>query len=331
MRKRTSLSLIISAQLFVGCSPQEFTSIRRLHDVDEGRVIQKTRPTCEVPEVDYQLEAQVTAFEVTKDKNTKFGFNGLLKWLNFEASFKVKHSTLSVRTDVREFLKPFDPLGSANASRELKEKESGFQFELWKISAGHSSYSKTPFYDLMKRTLNDSFSQTAQKLREVESLWKTAIVAIPSATDYIIPAGANAGIQVGDEFAVFNVRHYWAGVPCESKYIYGDLTTDTAIAILQVKSGIDLHPNAALLTIKERLRDDDIEEGAVILVQRLVNGRKPNSLKRSVAIREVMPFKVIYTQNNSEEISVDFTKYLKDAIDPIVSEKNFYIKSLEQH
>ena len=316
----------LSALVLAGCSAQYFAATKALNDVDNGQKIEKERPFCEVPEVDYQMDSQVIAFEVTKDTGAKFGFNLIVSWLKlFEASFRVKDSMLTVKTDMREYLKPEDPLAPAEGESHLKQSEVGFNFSIYKINAGFDSYSKTPFYTVLKRALDQSLTRTAAQLTAIQPLWSSAVVSVPEKGLYIIPAGSNAGIHVGDQFAVYNVNHIWEGAPCESRYRMRINTTDEPIAILEVRSAFDLTPNATLLKVRNQNLNVPINQGAFVFAHQLVGDRSANTLKRSVAIRDIRPFQVGYLEGG-KTIIVDFTQYLKEALAPIVLSKGLYIK-----
>ncbi len=312
--------------LIMGCSPGNFKQIEI--GEDNSKQGSKVRPACEISEVDFQLDSQIIFLEVTNARGLKFGFNLLTQWLKlFEVKMEIKESTLALTTDVREFLRPDEALSPAEGKDVYSEKESGFSFNLGQIAVGVHSFKMTPLYEVLKRALGKSLSSSLNQIRKVDPLWSSIILEEPTENHFIIPAGANAGIQIGDEFEVYNVVHSWKKVPCASEYRMKYHTTKTPLAILRVEDQFALAPNSAILTLKEQLNPELIEVGAYIYVKQLAANRSPQSLKRSAVLREIKPFIMSFKSKNNPEVNVDLTQDLRQAFQTIAPENGLYLKS----
>jgi hypothetical protein len=323
-------SVVLGFLMGSGCAQSHFEQpTEGIRKVDPGLPPPIERPSCELPEVDYQLDSQVLAFEAIKSRKLKFGFNLLNGWIgHFGVGFKVKQALLVLRTDLREFLKPTQGFAPAEGESPLLEKELNFEIDIGRISAGTDAYNKTPFYDMMKRALRDSLERTMNQARKVDPLWSSVIVDEALQDQYVIPAGANAGIQVGDEFAVYNVKHLWSEGPCTSEYRMRQNTTTSAIATLVVEDSFQLAPNSAILSIKERHLPDEIELGAYVYLKKLA-GSRTTSLKKSVIIRDLKPFLIPYETADGKQVSVNLTQDLENALSLIAPEKGLYIKKVK--
>lgn len=236
--------LPIAFLLNLGCNQKHFT-FSDLDNVDKGIVVNKGRPACEVPEIDYRFNTQVVEFDVTTDNKFNFGFSLIpgFEWFKaFDAKFTLKKSTLTVSTAMSEYLNPLEQLAPATGSGIKKESGGGVRIDLNYVNFGGSTFTSTSFFQVMVSALKDSAKKTVKALQQIESRWNTIVVLKPEGDEIIVPTGRNAGIQVGDQFEVYNVKHRWDGEPCTSKYRMATQTTEEPIAIFYVKSQDDLRP-----------------------------------------------------------------------------------------
>ncbi|MBL7542644.1 MAG: hypothetical protein JNL11_02460 [Bdellovibrionaceae bacterium] len=333
--RKIIFTLLATLFTMVGCSGQKFSSID-LADLKPDQIkqvvpLEKVRPSCEAVEIDYQFEAQVISFDVVSKNDTHFGFSLIpgLEWFkSFDSKFRLKKSVLSVSTGMAEFLRPTEPFGQAFDSSEQKESFWGTDIDLNKIVFGHSSFSATPFYKVMLDALRKSFTKTASEVRDIESPWNTIVVSKTNETDILIPAGKNAGLQVGDEFEIYNVEHQWVEEPCKSNYRMAKLTTDEPILIAKINDSKDLTPNASRLIITKRILDNKIELGAFVYTHQFKPARK---LKRSIAIKEIKPFKINWQpEGANQNKELDITVFLNAAINSLANEMGFYIRPKNQ-
>lgn len=322
-----NLSFVLSGLILLqsGCAQQNF-SAASLEGVNDGVPFQKLRAACEVPEIDYRFETQVVEFEVTSINEVRFGFSVIpgFEWFKaFDAQFRIKRSTLTVSTSMAEYLKPMDPLGQATGDAKKDEKRMGLEIDLNKIKLGGSTYTSTPFFKVMSDALKNSVQKTLKDLKNIEAPWNTIVVSIGNQDQLIVPAGANAGIQVGDRYEIYNVEHIWSGEPCKSSYRMPITTTEEPLAIVEVKYAKDLTPNATRLRVVEKLSNEKIEQGAFVYVHKLTSER---TLKRSVYIESILPFKLVWDLEGGGRVDMDITPYLSTAIGPVLREAGFYIK-----
>lgn len=317
---------IVYAFVACGCAPQKFFS-NELNNGNQESSFEKVRAACEVPEIDYQFETQVVEFDVTSKNEFHFGFSLIpgLEWFNaFDAQFKLKSSTLTLSTSMAEYLKPMDPIGQATGDGKQKENFWGVDIDLSKIKFGGSSFISTPMFKVMTAALRNSVQNTVKILKDVESPWNTVVVSIPNQDQFLIPAGKNAGIQVGDQFEIFNIQHEWAGAPCRSAYRMALPTTEKPIAIVEVKDARDLTPNAARLRIVKKELDEKIEQGAYVYIHKLTN---PRTLRRSIFVQDIKPFKISWKSDGSSELQeLDVTPFLNTALGPVLRDFGLYIK-----
>lgn len=316
--------------LLASCSGQKFSSIS---SDDKNKLSQKPRAACEFSEIDYQLDAQVLSFEVNRNVDIGFGFNLLDSWFKlFDMNFKLKKTELTVKTDVREFLKPADPFAIAVGKGTLTRNEIGFKVGLQQVGGSINWMKETPIYEVMKRALIESITKTAENLKNEDPLWSTVIVQQVSENEWMIPAGRGAGLRAGDEFYVYNVEHIWNGDPCTSPYRGMHVTTAEPLAILEIAkpSGdqpqVNIDRNYAVLKMKQSFQTDEvINLGAYVY---LVPKGETRVLKKSVYLRKILPFIFAYKNSSQQEIQQDMSPLLKGALQPILADYGFYLKDL---
>ena len=321
---KTPLLLIITLSLFVssGCSNPQFEPAQ--NSTSETLFGEKTRPSCEVPEVDYQLKMQVVEFDVTSDQNLHFGFSLLpgAEWFqSFQAQFRLKKSTLTVSSSLSEFLKPLDPVAQETGRSQKKESFWGVELNLEHFQAGGTSQSLTPFFDVVRGAVTASLQKTSQILSSVSAPWNSLVVSKKNETEIIIPTGKLAGLKLGDQFEVYNVTHHWAGEPCKSAYRMATTSTSTPLAIFEIQNDKDLTPTAARLRLKQKLENIQIEQGAFVYA---IGG----NYKRSISLSELKPFLVTWQQGVGAPKELDLTELLKVALGPALSKTGFYLKSV---
>lgn len=214
-------------------------------------------------------------------------------------------------------------MGQATGNWNKDENFWGLDIDLNKLNVGSSSFTSTPFFVVMTEALRKSIRNTVKVLSDIEAPWNTVIVSSTNESQFIIPAGKNAGIQVGDQFEIYNIEHEWVGEPCKSSYRMATTTTDKPIAIVEVKDPKDLTPNATRLLLKEKLLDEKIEQGAFVYIHKLTSQRV---LKRSLFVQEIKPFKITWNSENNQNQEFEITALLQTALGPVLRDAGFYIK-----
>ncbi|MGZ3724132.1 MAG: hypothetical protein ACXVA9_14410, partial [Bdellovibrionales bacterium] len=195
--------------------------------------------------------------------------------------------------------------------------DAGFQ----NIGAGFSYNHSTPLAGLAQDSLNDGFTNLATNMTAKQASWKSQVLAIPSNSQYVIPAGSYSNIKLGDKFAIYNVIHEWDGEPCASNYVMAVRTTKIPLAIGRVDQ---IENNGALLTLICSEQDPcdhsaAVEVGAVVEIYKLTDSAR--ILSRSLNIRSVTGGTIQYEQGKS----VDISPYLKDIINSVAQNYNFII------
>ena len=138
----------------------------------------------------------------------------------------------------------------------------------------------------------------------------------------VIQAGANSGLQVGDELEVFPLDHVWEGDPCSSRHLSAVVDKSKPPVILRVTDNIWSSPSYALLDIVDAgLNNFKIRPGDYVQIHKLVQpetGTARKALARSIKIGDVTPGKLMV-----ENQEIDWVPYLKLQITPILTDPQF--------
>jgi hypothetical protein len=129
-----------------------------------------------------------------------------------------------------------------------------------------------------------------------QSEWRTEVLALPNATQFVIPAGAYANIKVGDVFAIYNVTHQWDGTPCASNHLGAFTTTTTPLVIARADQ---VENTGTLLTMvcsgdaACTQGEEKVDIGAKVVVSKLTDDTRV--LARLLQINSVTGGTISYT------------------------------------
>jgi len=315
----------IACLVSVGCSKLS-PAQSALKDVNNGNINKSSVPACYLNAAEYILDTKMVSFELTDSGGITagFSFSGFLKLLGIDLQASSGQMTVGMSL--------FDPLEQNIDLLDVTGKGVSLKFDA-SVNAGFSQigasfdYShNTPLSTLTQNALDDTFTALTSQMTALQSTWHSTVVSIPTATQFVIPAGSYANIKVGDQFAIYNVDQIWSDPtkPCASQHVMARKTTTAPLAIAQVMSANDLQNNGAVLTLvcSEAAPCDHTETvqlGADVEIQALTDQNRV--LFRLMQIRSVLGAQIPYDNNQF----VDVSPYLKDQINAIAHNYNFMI------
>lgn len=306
----------------VGCSGK-FEAQKALEDVNNGNLDKKgERPACEIQATEYALDTKMVSFEIVSNNGATFGFDLLTNFFKmFQLSFKTKTGRMALAMSLYDPMNPEYELMNVLGSSKMNESSFKFDISFQQIGLGFEHYSKTPLSKLAEKGLDDTLGRLVNEINKLQDPWSTQVVATPSKSEMVVPVGSFTGLQVGDEFAVYNVEHIWSGTPCSSQHLIARKTTPYPVAIV-VASQVE--KNAAMLTVVTRDEYSDInrleiEKGALVEVHKLVDSKR--KLLRSLEIKSVTGAQMVFENNQA----VDLSGHLADQIRAVVHRHGFMI------
>ncbi|MEK6554619.1 MAG: hypothetical protein AABZ31_05230, partial [Bdellovibrionota bacterium] len=259
------------------------------NSVDEGIVGKTDKPYCELDYADYELDADLVGFEMRDKFGLDVGFKpGAGPLSRIGVGFQSESGKMSINMKLNDSLQPLENLTDVMGEGTFTKLNFSIGFDLLMgIGLGTSIYTETPVGKLSGKTMVDSYKKTKKELDAFATEWNTKVVRIISPTEFIIPAGAIAGLRVGDQVKLFNLDIEWEGTACRSGVVFQRETTTLPIAKAQV---VQLENKAALIRVYESAGDADLVElGARVKVEKLplAKGEKSRVLKRGVRVRNI--------------------------------------------
>lgn len=309
----TTLALGLASASMVACSGQSFSKVGDTSTNIDQSVSQQQQ--CEIDPVDYVISASIYDFEVTDTTNASFGFNlnGILKALGL--NFNMSSGKMALTMTVDSPLNSQVTLASVAGSSTFTSGGGGVNLNIGTIGLGASYMASTPFATLTSNGLTNGLANATKKLASVQGTWSTKVVQVENTSTFIVGAGTKAGLQVGDQLAIYNIDNRWSGVPCTSQLLISQKTTSTPIAIVQVTQ---TNPFNSLVQVVSRNWSDAIAEGAV--AESYVLTGKNRVLNRSVRIGSVTS-PVIPVSNGQ---SIDIQGYAQQQFPTIVDGTSGY-------
>ena len=323
MKRITVLALAVS---LAACSEfqseQKFSEIEALSSVD-GEVPATGKPYCELDYADYELDVDLLGFEMRDKFGINFGYNRALGPLSrIGVGFQSESGKMSMDMILSETLRPLEELTRVIGEGTFTKTEFSIGFDLLMgIGVGTNVYSETPVGRLSEKTIKDSFKRTSKELEPITKAveWKSRVVKILNPTKFIIPAGAIAGVRVGDKFKISNVQIEWSGLPCRSQVEFEEKKPVSVKAVVT-----QVQPKSALIEVYETVPDTELVElGAHVTIESLAkikgeSNRK--SLKKAVRVRRVTS-KPLELQDGKK---IDIAPYMDPQVRAYLSDYGFY-------
>lgn len=324
MKKLLIITLAVTG---IGCSEfqsdQAFSEVAdALNAVDSDLQGATGKPYCELDYADYELDANLVGFEMRDKFGVDVGFKpsgGPLSRIG--VGFQSESGKMSINMGLYDSLRPLENLTNVMGEGTFTKNNFSIGFDLLMgIGLGTSIYTETPVGKLSEKTMVDSYKKTQKELSTFAVEWNTKVVRIISPTEFIIPAGAIAGLRVGDQVKLFNLDIEWEGTPCRSGVVFQRETTSLPIAKAQV---VQIENKAALIRVYEMAGDSELVElGARVKIEKLVlaKGEKSRSLKRGVRVRNVTS-RPLELENGKK---IDISGYMEPQLRSMLSEYGFY-------
>jgi hypothetical protein len=212
-------------------------------------------------------------------------------------------------------LKPEHELMNVLGKSRLWGLDFKFDIGYQQIGIDFHHYSKTPLAKLSAKGLEDSLENLTEEIKTLQDAWSTNVVALPNDRQLVVPVGSFTGLKVGDQFAIYNTEHVWAGEPCASEHLIARKTTAEPLTIGQVTQ---VQNNAALLNINYT-DSTPILSGALVEVHKLTDAKR--KLFRSLKINQVAGAELQFENNQR----VDIGPYLNDQIRAVAAKYGFTI------
>ena len=270
----------------VGCTGMEPTVSTEdaLDKVNQGKGIHSNVPQCLVDYEVYELDAELTSFEIYSKKNFEFGFNlasGLLKLLGI--SFKTEKGVMTMHMGLSETIDPTDWVSNVKGEAMMRKKDFRFNIGIDMFNGGLGYFKQTPMSKLTTAALNNGLSKLEQDLIAKGATWNTRVVySSEEDKKVIVPIGRMSGVQPGDTFKIFNVNYIWKDQPCDSELLMPDPTTTEPLAVVQA---VTVRNNATTMRIIEKNYEDPIELGAMVEINMLQGENR--QLLQPVRIRDL--------------------------------------------
>ena len=122
-------------------------------------------------------------------------------------------------------------LAASNVNSKQTKTSVKFTMNFGAFSAGPSAYYQTPLAAVTKNALGMAVSGLSTQLKSEE--WFSRVMANHD-THLIIVGGRDVGVELGDQFLVYNEEYYWEGEPCNSKYLGGGSAANAAVARIEI-------------------------------------------------------------------------------------------------
>jgi hypothetical protein len=171
--------------------------------------------TCLNRAVDYELSTDIVSFHMTDSRGLRVGVKAPISGVPVGIDLGVTYSTGDLNTAMHLTRPLYGPDSVADKPGNGTNKQISFSadFGIQIVNLGFSYLKATPIGKLIESALVKNLQNLFADIRDP---WSTHISEIYGASDIEIPVGTSSGIQVGDEFDVYDVSYRWHGEPCES-------------------------------------------------------------------------------------------------------------------
>jgi hypothetical protein len=238
------------------------------------------------------ITGEVRSFEVVAGGGLWFGFTSAGKGngpTGGTTSIDVQHAKMEVG------MKAYNPLtrtvyGTGMALPGHTKVDINASIDFGTFSLGPKFYFQSRLAGVTMKGLKAALAALAADLdgkasKDQRPLWETRLIKDYD-THVTIRAGRRHGLQVGDEFVVYNLDHYWEDdtQPCRSRYLGSVRNTDQPIALLRVSGDRDLGDEFTRLEVV--MQDDNGTRrlpGAQVVIHKLVEAKKDKTQDTSTA------------------------------------------------
>ncbi len=273
---------------------------------------------------DFKLDTHVVSLDITS-KSGSFGFNLASGFLNaLGLSINVKKAELTMNMDVSRIFKD-----KTTIQGHVDGKQTGFSGNIGfsDIGLGFSHYSANPLSRMPRQGMintlkNVSADIDAKVAAGKMDKWSTRVLKSPVKypDKIVIQAGAESGLQAGDELEIFSMDHEWEGAPCQSRHLSALVDTTKPPIIVKVTENIWSSASYALVDIvNPNISNNKIRPGDYVRIHKLVvNGAPRKPLARSIKIGDITSGQLIV-----ESQVIDWVPYMKMQLIPVITDPVF--------
>jgi len=238
----------------------------------------KNPNACVVNSPFMMLAADARSFQVTSGGGLWFGYSGQQLGngnLSGGANIGIQNAQMEVA------MVAYNPmsraiLGRSMATANHTKTDINLTINFGMFSIGPRFFYESPLSKVTMKGLSEAARMLAVDIdaeaqKQNRPRWETQVIRDKDLYVFV-RAGSLHGLKVGDEFAVYNVEHFWDGTPCKSKYLGSLPTTNKPISILRLENQTDVGEVFARLRRLEDTSNGEIAlAGAMVVVHKLVD------------------------------------------------------------
>lgn len=326
MRSLKLIMLPIFSVSIFGCAPMatSFKAAQGLSNKDLSIPQDKTRELqCLDNQPDYILNTDIIYFQMTNKFGARVGVNpltGLLASIGLGVEYS--SGELSTAMHLYQPLNTTVPVSDRSGVAKAKKIKFDLNFGIYIVDAGFSYFTTTSLAALSLAAMKDNLKNIVSDIRDE---WTTHVSRVYNASEIEIPVGYKAGVQAGDEFAIYDVDYVFDGnAPCQGplKIVRRLSQTPIATAIVSQNSSA----STSVLVVKPIHPEKTVSKYDLVMVSQLSPNFKgadvPRAaLKRSVRIGPVVGRPILF-DTGSGNIKVDITPFAGQQLSTIVNDPN---------
>ena len=323
MKILLSLALICMLNL-LACTQEDFTAVNNSSTRGNALNIPPSPSvySCLANMVDLQIMTSIDSFQLTG--GVGLGSGGLFSAIGVNASYSSGELDMS--------MKAFTPIygNGTVASASGIGTTNNFSVSvsgLAGIVAGNiSAWQSTSLSNVSNAALNNAFQNLLVQLQNKTPTWFRIITQIIDPTDFLIPIGSTASVQVGDTFYAYKANYIWQskGAPCASP-LSVPIKSATPYATLTVK---EVSEFSSIVSVDPNVTTP-VEVNDLIEVAKLTptaNGTPRTVLGLSVALNPVTQASGLQFSNGTVTQTVDMTPFVQSDFQTIIeASTNFYL------
>lgn len=285
---------------------------------------------------DYILNTSIVSFQLTDSYGATVGVN-FLQGLLSAIGLGVQYSSGDLTTEMHLFqplnttITIADQNGTATASSIKLDTNLGISI----LSLGFSYYNTTPIAGLSNSALANNLSNI---VANIDDEWTSHVSQVYGSSQIEIPAGSKAGIQLGDEFAIYPVEwEFSSGTPCKGSLQIARRLSTTPIAIATVSQPPSA--SAAILTLSQQQAGQTVATYSLVTISKLANSSTQvcttdfwgnqtctdsttrTTLNRSVRLGPVTGNAIPF-DSGSGAVNVDITPYAAQQLQTLINASN---------
>lgn len=282
----------------------------------------------------FLLATEILYFQMTDKYGVKVGVNvpmGILRAIGLGVEYATGDlsTVMHLYNPLNTGISVSDRDGTATSTKIGFDVNFGINI----VDLGFSYFTTTSLADLSKRAMLNNIGKLAA---DVKDEWYTHISKIHDDGSIEIPAGYKAGVQAGDQFAIYPVEWEFLGNgPCSGALKGPRRTAMAPIAMATVAQ--QPWPSASVLTVKSLDIEKKIAKYDLVMIAKLGASSEPpkcedhwygtecepvaerTKLKRSVRVGPVTGRPILFDTGKGE-VKIDITGFAGQQLSTIVSD-----------